>query len=114
MKPLKQKLVYVTLPIVLLSALVTAFFGANHYLPGKASYIDVSGPAVVYVPRTAKYVKYNGQVREIARFAATLTEAEQDCSCPKCCSGYCYVVIYTDPISTKGHVIILSVVWLKC
>lgn len=114
MRLLEQRLVYVTLPIVFLSALVTAFFGANHYLLGKASYIDVSGPNVVYVPRTAKYVKYNGQVREIVKFATTITEAEQDCKCPNCCSGYCYVVIYTNPVPTKGQVIILSVVWLKC
>lgn len=114
MRQFENKLVLLTLSCVFSFGLVTAFLEANYYLSGKETYIDVSGPKIAYVPRTTKYVKYNGQVREIIRFATTISENEKNCACPNCCSGYCYVIIYTDVIPTKSQLVILAVIWFKC
>jgi hypothetical protein len=114
MKPLVKRLVLLSLASLFSLGLVTALLKASSHFLEKPSYIEVNGPNIAHVPRTAKYVKYNGQTREIVRFAATISEAEQDCKCPNCCSGYCYVIIYTDAIIVTTPVIILSVLWLKC
>jgi hypothetical protein len=114
MRPFEKRLSLLTLSCVFLLGLVTAFPEAKPILSGRASYIDVSGPKIAYVPRTTKRVKYNGKIREIIRFTETISEGEKNCECPNCCSGYCYIIIYTDAIPTKGPVVILAIIWLKC
>ena len=80
----------------------------------KGRLVEVNGDSIAYVPHTAKYVTYNGQIRQIVGFATTLSKADQNCACPNCCEGRCYVIVYTDVASICGPIIILSILWVKC
>jgi hypothetical protein len=75
--------------------------------------IEVHGPETAYIPSTAKYVKYDGVVRRIVKFSETLEEGE-DCPCPRCCDGRCYVIIFTDPITPGGPLRVPYILWLEC
>jgi hypothetical protein len=81
---------------------------------GVGPLIEVHGREIAYVPTTAKYVTYDGAVRRIRRFSATLNMGEEDCHCPKCCDGRCYVIIYTDPIMPGGPLRLSYILWLEC
>lgn len=109
-----KKVGLIALACVFFMGLVIAVSNAGSNTTKKDSYIEVGGGGVKYVPRTAQYVKYNGQIRKIERFASTLSSDEIDCKCPNCCRGYCYVIIFTDGRPGKGPIIILSVIWLSC
>ena len=76
--------------------------------------IEVHGPGIAYVPLSAKYVTYDGMVRKVSRFSATLLTGEEDCQCPKCCDGRCYVIVYTDFIFPGGFKRIPFILWLEC
>ena len=78
------------------------------------AYVEVHGPDIAYVPLSAKYVKYDGVVRKVSRFAAALNAVEEDCGCPNCCDGRCYVIIRTDMLFPGGVKRILFILWLKC
>ncbi len=80
----------------------------------KDAYIEVHGPGIAYVPLSAKFVKYDGVVRKVARFSAALLTGEADCQCPRCCNGECYVLIYADFIFPGGFKRILVYLWVKC
>lgn len=75
--------------------------------------IEVHGPKTAYVPTTAKYVKYDGAVRRIVEFSETLEEGD-DCPCPRCCDGRCYVIIFTDPMTPGGPLRVPYILWLSC
>ncbi len=77
-------------------------------------YIEVHGPDIAYVPMTEKYVKYDGLVRKISRFSAALNSGEEDCKCPNCCNGHCYIIIYTGIISPVGPLMVPAILWLEC
>jgi len=109
-----KKVVLIVLTCVFSIGLVIAVLNAGSSTPTKDSYIEVGGGKIVYVPRTTQYVKFNGQVRKIVRFASTLSAAEQGCQCPNCCKGSCYVIIATNASPVKGPIIILAVIWLAC
>jgi hypothetical protein len=111
---LGKKLILVALACAFSMGLVSAVQKAVPPIPDRDSLVEVAGNAVAYVPRTAQYVKYHGKVRPIMKFASTLTEGEKDCKCPKCCDGWCFVIIYTDSLSISNPIIILSVIWLRC
>ena len=76
--------------------------------------VEVHGPDIAYVPLTAKYVKYDGRVREVVKFAAAVEDGKENCRCPNCCDGLCYVVVYTNLAMAGGSMRVLSIVWLKC
>jgi hypothetical protein len=109
-----KKTVLVALTCVFSIGLVIAVLNAGSSAPQKDPYIEVGGGKIVYVPRTTQYVKFNGQIRRIARFASTLSAAEKDCQCPTCCKGSCYVIIASDANPIFGRIIILSVIWFAC
>ena len=109
-----KRVVLIVLACVFSIGLVIAVLNAGSSTPKEDSYIEVGGGKIVYVPRTTQFVKFNGQVRKIVRFASTLSAEEQDCQCPNCCKGYCYVIIFTDGSPVKGPIIILSVIWMAC
>ena len=109
-----KKIVLVALTCAFSIGLVIAVLNAGASTPQKDPYIEVGGGKIVYVPRTTQYVKFNGQVRKIVRFASTLSPAEKDCRCPNCCKGSCYVIIASDGNPIFGRIIILSVIWLSC
>ena len=111
---MSKKVVLVALTCVFSIGLVIAVLNAGSSTPKKDSYIEVGGGKIVYVPRTAQYVKFNGQIRKVVRFASTLSADEKDCQCPKCCDGYCYVIIYTDSIPGSKPIVSLWVLWVSC
>jgi len=78
------------------------------------SYIEIVANRITYVPRTAEYVKVNGQVRKIVRFATELTKAEEDCKCPHCCKGSCYIIVFTDSLILNKPIVMLAFIWLSC
>ena len=106
--------VFFVLPGLLFLALSAAVQEAGPPILEKGPMIEVHGPDIVYVPTTAEYVTYGGVVRKIVKFSAALNEGEEDCQCPKCCQGRCYVIIYTDPVLPGGPLRILYILWLEC
>ncbi len=112
--PLEKKLVLAALGCVLVLGLVIAVLEAGSYLQERDGYIEVGGGKTVYVPGNAQFVKVNGQVKRIVRFASTVSSAPANCQCPNCCEGICYVVIYTDAIVGGKSVLSLGVAWVKC
>jgi hypothetical protein len=109
-----KKVVFIALTCVLSIGLVIAVLNAGSSIPKKDSYIEVGGGKIVYVPRTTQYVKFNGQVRKVVRFASTLSADEKDCKCPKCCDGNCYVIVYTDRVPGSKPILPLWVLWVSC
>jgi len=109
-----KKVVLIGLACVFSMGLVITVSNAGSSAPKKDSYIEVGGGKIVYVPRTTQYVKFNGQIRKIVRFASTLSSDEIDCKCPNCCNGYCFLIVFTDGSPVKGPIIILSVIWFSC
>ena len=109
-----KKVVLIALACVFSIGLVIAVLNAGSSTPKKDSYIEVGGGKIVYVPRTTQYVKFNGQVRKIVRFASTLSADEKDCKCPKCCDGNCYVIVYTDRVPGSKPILPLWVLWVSC
>jgi hypothetical protein len=109
-----KKVVLIALTCVFSIGLVIAVLNAGSSTPKKDSYIEVGGSKIVYVPRTAKYVQFNGQIRRVVRFDSTLSAGERDCKCPKCCNGYCYVIVYTDSVPDSNPISPLYVLWVSC
>jgi len=111
---ISKKVVFIALTCVFSIGSVIAVLNAGSSIPKKDSYIEVGGSKIVYVPRTAQYVKFNGQVRKIVRFASTLNAGEKDCRCPTCCNGYCYVIVYTDRVPGSNPISPLAILWVSC
>ena len=111
---ISKKVVFIALTCVFSIGSVIAVLNAGSSIPKKDSYIEVGGSKIVYVPRTAQYVKFNGQVRKVVRFASTLSADEKDCKCPKCCDGNCYVIVYTDRVPGSKPILPLWVLWVSC
>lgn len=109
-----KKVFLIALACIFSVGLAIAVLHAGAPTPQKGPYIEVGGGKIVYVPRTTEYVKFNGQVRKIVRFASTLSAGEKDCQCPNCCKGSCYVIIATDASPIFGPLINLAVIWLSC
>ena len=106
-----------------LMAGITCFFllGAASLIPKAATgqsqaadCIEIMANRITYVPRTAQYVKVNGQVRRIVKFATQLTKAEEDCKCPHCCKGSCYIIVFTDGIILNKPIVMLGFIWVEC
>ena len=106
--------VFFILPGLLFLALSAAIQEAGSSQPEKGPLVEVHGQDIAYVPATAKHVTYNGVVRKIVRFSAALNEGQEDCQCPKCCQGRCYIIIYTDLVMPGGPLRMLYILWLEC
>jgi hypothetical protein len=109
-----RKVVLIALTCVFSIGLVIAVLNAGSPTPNKDPYIEVGGGKIVYVPRTAQYVKFNGQLRKVVRFDSTLSVAGKDCNCPKCCDGNCYVIVFSDSVGGSDHISPLFVLWVSC
>lgn len=109
-----KKAVLIALTGVFSVGLVIVVLNGDSNTAKKDPYIEVGGSKIVYVPRTAQYVKFNGQIRKIIRFASTLNGGEKDCRCPKCCDGSCYVIVYTDRIPGSNPISPLVILWVSC
>lgn len=110
----RKKIALGTLTCVLLVGLLIAVMNAGSYINERDKYVEVGGGKIVYVPRTAEFVKVNGQVRRVVKFASTLSNEEKDCQCPKCCNGSCYVIVFIDGGPIHNPIIILSILWVAC
>jgi len=113
-KNTRKRTVFFLLPCTLLLGSLVGVQETGPSLPENGPFIEVHGPEVASVPATSRYVTYDGAVRRIVRFSAALNEGEEDCQCPKCCDGRCYVIIYTDPVMPGGPLRILYILWLEC
>jgi hypothetical protein len=109
-----KRAVLVALTCVFSVGLVIAVLNAGSSTPNKDPYIEVGGGKIVYVPRTAQYVKFNGQIRKVVRFDSTLSVGGNDCKCPKCCDGNCYVIVFSDSVAGSNPISPLVVIWLSC
>jgi hypothetical protein len=98
----------------LLVGLAIAVLYAGDYFRPADKLIEVGGAKTAYVPRTAKFVTVNGEVRKIVKFSTAMTSDLRDCKCPNCCDGYCYVIVFTDGPPSAGPVIILAIIWMFC
>jgi hypothetical protein len=109
-----KKVVLIVLTCIFSIGLVIAVLNAGSSTPKNDSYIEVGGGKIVYVPRTAKYVKFDGQIRKVVRFDSTLSVGKRDCKCPHCCDGYCYVIVYTDSVPGTNPILPLFILWVSC
>ena len=110
-----KKIVLICLMCAFSIGLVISVLSANLYTNTKErnSYIEV-GCRIAYVPPTARFVKVNGQIKRIVRFASALSKEERDCQCPNCCKGSCYVIIFSDSVPSGNLVFPLAIVWVSC
>lgn len=109
-----KKVVLITLTGVFSVGLVIVVLNGDSNPAKRDPYIEVGGSKIMYVPRTAQYVKFNGQIRKIVKFASTLNAGDKDCRCPKCCDGYCYVIVYTDSVPGSNPISPLVFLWVSC
>lgn len=97
--------------IALFFLVSAAFFYAalrtNSFAAESSKYIEVCANGIIYVPANTKFVKCYGVIRKVVRFSDVLTEGLEDCKCPKCCDGGCYVFIASE----SGDIHIL---WMSC
>lgn len=112
--PVKTRVLVVGLVCVLTIGLATAVSDGAPKPKAGSSYIEIYDGRISYVPRSAEYVKINGQVRKIIKFAATLSNDEKDCKCPQCCNGSCYVIVFTDSILLNRPIVVLAIIWVSC
>jgi hypothetical protein len=80
----------------------------------RAPYIEVAGPEIAYIPFNTNYVKYKGEVRRILRIEPYREQVATDCQCPKCCSGSCYIIVYSDTIILSEPIRTLYLIWIDC
>lgn len=76
---------------------VSSIIRASFYIREYNDYIEVCSNGIVHVPKDVKYVKCNGIVRKVLGFVEVLPDEMEDCRCPKCCDGECYVIVIKDP-----------------
>ena len=65
-----------------------------------SSYIEVCSQGIVYVPPGTRYVTCHGKIMKVMGIVSR-EDGEQidggggagDCYCPKCCGGYCAVIV---------------------
>jgi hypothetical protein len=90
---MRKKIKYIALFFLVSSAFLYATLAAYSYVNESSRYIEVCANGIVYVPLNTKYVKCFGVIRKVDHFSDVLTMGVEDCHCPKCCGGDCYVVV---------------------
>ncbi len=108
-----RKKALIILACLSMTALVGAFLRANAYIADAKAYIEVGGKDPVFVPRDVQFVKFDGKIRRVLRFAEAVEGSAVDCRCPKCCDGECYVIVYTQDLRNK-ILSVPSIIWLPC
>jgi len=110
-----KKTVLIGFAFVFFVGLVAMVMNAHSYTKEREGYIEVGGDRIAYVPRMAKFVKVNGEVRRIVKFASSLSAADEDCECPYyCCKGSCYIIVFSDGLPGGNPIKVLTVIWLAC
>ena len=93
---MNKKIKYVALFFLVSSAFLYAAIAANSFVNESSRYIEVCANGIVYVPPNTKFVKCYGVIRKVIRFSDVLAESVEDCRCPKCCDGECFVVVASE------------------
>lgn len=104
---MSKKIKFIALFFLVSSAFFYAAIAANSFANESSKYIEVCANGIVYVPANTKFVKCYGIIRKVIRFSDVLTESMEDCRCPKCCDGDCYVFVASE----SGDV---RVLWASC
>lgn len=104
---MRKKIRIITLFCLVSAAFFYAIIMADSFASESSKYIEVCANGIVYVPANTKFVKCYGVVRKVIRFSDVLTLGMEECKCPKCCDGDCYVFAYTE----QGDIRIL---WMSC
>ena len=58
--------------------------------------IEVCADGIVFVPPGTKLVRCNGKIRKVLYFEEGVSK--DNCKCPHCCEGVCYVVVICEPL----------------
>lgn len=104
---MRRKIKLIALFFLVFSAFLYAAIAANSYVNESSRYIEVCANGIVYVPLGTKFVKCYGVIRRVIHFSDVLTLGVEDCQCPKCCDGDCYIIVASD---TGGF----RFIWLSC
>jgi hypothetical protein len=104
---MRKKIKFIALFFLVSSAFLYAALAANSYVNESSRYIEVCANGIVYVPLNTKFVKCFGVIRKVDHFSDVLTEGVEDCRCPKCCGGECFVVVAAE----NGG---FRFIWLSC
>ena len=134
MKGLQKKQFVISLVFVLVFSSL-AVIHAKSSLDDKEKIIEVCANGIVYLPPGTKLVKCYRKIMKIIRITPYLAELEQqtkdggeDCHCPRCCDGECYIVVscegaheesaYSDSYASENesgsNMGVLCAVWLFC
>jgi hypothetical protein len=99
MKKLSKVIVGLGAVVVLVSAYSTGTVDSR-MSADKSSYIEVCSQGIVYGPPGTRYVTCHGKVMKVMGIVSGEEGAESksgggagDCYCPKCCGGYCAVIV---------------------
>jgi len=104
---MSKKIKFLALFFLVSSAFFYAALSASSFVSESSRLIEVCAKGPVYVPLATKFVKCYGVIRRVIRFSDVLTLGMEDCKCPKCCGGDCYVPVLTE----MGEIRIL---WMSC
>jgi hypothetical protein len=104
---MSKKIKFIALFFLVSSAFLYAAIAANSFVNESSKYIEVCANGIVYVPANTKFVKCYGVIRKVIRISDVLTLVIEDCKCPKCCSGECYVFVASE----SGDI---RVLWASC
>jgi len=70
-----------------------------------SSYIEVCSQGLAHVPPGTRYVTCHGKVMKVLGMISSEEGAQiesgggaGDCYCPKCCGGYCAVIVSCGPV----------------
>lgn len=104
MKNLSKVIVGLGVVVVLVSAYSAGTIDSR-MSADKSSYIEVCSQGIVYVPPGTRYVTCHGKVMKVMGMVSSeegaLIESgggAGDCYCPKCCGGYCAVIVSCGPV----------------
>jgi len=99
MKRLSKVIVGLGAVIVLVSAYSTGTIDTGMSAEA-SSYIEVCSQGLAHVPPGTKYVTCHGKVMKVIGMVSSEEGAQiesrggaGDCYCPKCCGGYCAVIV---------------------
>ena len=104
---MSKKIKFLALFFLVSSAFFYAALSASSFVSESSRLIEVCAKGPVYVSAGTKFVKCYGVIRRVVRFSDVLTLGMEDCKCPKCCGGDCYVPVLTE----MGEIRIL---WMSC
>ena len=104
---MSKRIKFLALFFLVSSAFFYAALSASSFVSESSRLIEVCAKGPVYVPPGTKFVKCYGVIRRVVGFCDVLTLGVEDCKCPKCCSGECYVPV----ISEMGEI---RFIWISC